>query len=245
MERGGSGAAIAAIDGNVRAVVLTTPSNPTGEVIGGPALGALADALRSRGVWLSVDETYLTFVYDSAPFSATRLIETGNVIVVGSFSKTFAMMGWRLGYLAAPEAVIREAIKVQDAMIICPPAIAQYALLGALTDEPDYCPGLMPELRARRNFMADRLHRLGVGWTPTGGGFFSFVKISNCTDSVAFSLDLLEETGVAAVPGRSFGRRGEGHLRLSYGGAAIPQLGDALDRVASFFEKRDVAAHRL
>src|SRR5204863_7643129 len=113
--------------------------NPTGAVMDETALCTLADALRSRGVWLIVDETYLTFVYDAAPCSATQLFESGNVVVVGSFSKTFAMMGWRIGYLAGPKDVIEEAIKVQDAMIICPTAISQYALLGALTEAPDYC----------------------------------------------------------------------------------------------------------
>jgi aspartate/methionine/tyrosine aminotransferase len=81
----------------------------------------------------------LTFVYDRPPASATRSMDLGNLVVVGSFSKIFAMMGWRLGYVAAPERVIQEALKVQDAMIICPSAIAQHALLGVLTDEPDYC----------------------------------------------------------------------------------------------------------
>src|SRR5436190_10617129 len=124
--------------GGVRAVVVTTPSNPTGHVFSEAALRKLAEALRDRGVWLIVDETYVTFVYDQSPATATRLIDLANVVVVGSFSKTFAMMGWRIGYLAAPERVIEEAIKAQDAMIICPSAIAQYALLGVLRDQPGY-----------------------------------------------------------------------------------------------------------
>jgi len=218
----------------VRAVVVTTPSNPTGDVFLEATLRKLAEALRDRGVWLIVDETYLTFVYDTPPASATRLMDLGNVIVVGSFSKTFAMMGWRIGYLAAPDRVIQEAIKAQDAMIICPSAIAQYALLGVLREEPGYASGFIPDLRARRDYAASRLTAIGMKWTPTPGGFFAFVKIDGCSDSVDFSLRLLEGAGVATVPGRAFGRAGEGHVRLSYGSVATNELGEAFDRLASF-----------
>jgi aspartate/methionine/tyrosine aminotransferase len=218
----------------VRAVVVTTPSNPSGHVFSGGALGRLAEALRARGVWLIVDETYLTFVYDGSPSSATQLLGLGNVVVVGSFSKTFAMMGWRIGYLAAPERVIHEAIKAQDAMIICPSAIAQYALLGVLRDEPDYAAGFLPDMRERRDYAASRLAAMSsIEWSPTSGGFFAFVKVAGCSDSVSLSLRLLEEACVATVPGRAFGRAGEGHLRLSYGSVPTKELGEAFDRLAS------------
>jgi len=218
-----------------RAVVVTTPSNPTGDVFSEATLGRLAEALRDRGIWLIVDETYLTFVHDESPRSATRLLDLGNVIVVGSFSKSFAMMGWRIGYLAAPERVIQEAIKAQDAMIICPSAIAQYALLGVLREEPGYSTGFLADMKARRDYAASRLAAMpGIEWTPTPGGFFAFVKVAGCSDSLAFSLRLLEETGVATVPGRAFGRAGEGHLRLSYGSVTMSELGEAFDRLASF-----------
>jgi aspartate/methionine/tyrosine aminotransferase len=180
-----------------------------------------------------VDETYLTFVYDRPPASATRLMDLGNVVVVGSFSKTFAMMGWRIGYFAAPERVIQEALKGQDAMIICPSAIAQHALLGVLTDEPDYCAGLLTELKVRRGYTAERLGMAGVNWSPAPGGFFAFVKVPGCSDSVDFSLRLLEEAGVATVPGRAFGRAGEGHIRLSYGSVSKEELSQAFDRLSS------------
>lgn len=217
----------------VRAVVVTTPSNPTGDVFSEATLRKLAEALRARGVWLVVDETYLTFVYDQAPASATRLMDLGNVVVIGSFSKTFAMMGWRIGYLAAPERVIEEAIKAQDAMIICPSAIAQYALLGVLRDEPGYSTGFLTDMRSRRDYAASRLAAMsGLAWTPTPGGFFAFVKVSGCSDSVSLSLRLLDEAGVATVPGRAFGRAGEGCLRLSYGSVPMNELGEAFDRLA-------------
>jgi aspartate/methionine/tyrosine aminotransferase len=223
-----------AVDG-VRAVVVTTPSNPTGAVFPEATLRRLAEALRDRGVWLIVDETYLTFVYDTSPASATRLMDLGNVVVIGSFSKTFAMMGWRIGYLAAPDRVIQEAIKAQDAMIICPSAIAQYALLGVLKEDPAYSTGFLSDMRARRDFAASRLAAMPrIDWSPTPGGFFAFVKVAGCLDSVSFSFRLLEEAGVATVPGRAFGRAGEGHVRLSYGSVTMEGLTEAFDRLTSF-----------
>ena len=219
----------------VKAVVVTSPSNPTGAVFPEATLRRLAEALRDRSVWLIVDETYLTFVYDQPPGSATRLMDLGNVVVIGSFSKTFAMMGGRIGYLAAPERVIEEAIKAQDAMIICPSAIAQFALLGVLKDEPGYTAGHLPDMRARRDYAAARLAAIpGIDWTPTPGGFFAFVKVPGCSDSVAFSLRMLEEAGVATVPGRAFGRAGEGHVRLSYGSVTMGDLSEAFDRMSLF-----------
>ena len=234
-DENGAARLLAQAVGGVRAVVVTTPSNPTGAVFPEATLRNLAEALRARGVWLIVDETYLTFVYDQPPVSATRLLDLGNVVVIGSFSKTFAMMGWRMGYLAAPERVIEEAIKAQDAMIICPSAIAQYALLGVLRDEPRYTAGFLPDMRVRRDYAATRLAAMpGLEWTPTHGGFFAFVKVAGCSDSLSFSLRLLEEAGVATVPGRAFGRAGEGHVRLSYGSATMEGLSEAFDRLASF-----------
>lgn len=223
----------------VRAVVVTTPSNPTGDVFPENSVRRLAEALRDRGVWLIVDETYLTFTYARPPATATHLMDLGNVVVVGSFSKTFAMMGWRIGYFAAPERVIQEALKAQDAMIICPSAIAQYALLGVLTDEPGYSTGFLPDLRARRDYAAARLAtEPGMTWTPAAGGFFAFVKVPGCTDSLDFSLRLLDAAGVATVPGRAFGKAGEGHLRLSYGSATMDDVSQAFDRLSSFLSHR-------
>jgi aspartate/methionine/tyrosine aminotransferase len=234
-DEAGAAQLLARAVGGVRAVVVTTPSNPTGDVFSEATLRKLAEALRDRGVWLIVDETYLTFVYDRSPASATRLMDLGNVVVIGSFSKTFAMMGWRIGYLAAPERVVQEAIKAQDAMIICPSAIAQYALLGVLKDDPGYSTGFLPDMRVRRDYAASRLASMpGIEWTPTPGGFFAFVNVAGCTDSLAFSMRLLDEAGVATVPGRAFGRAGEGHVRLSYGSATMEGLSEALDRLSSF-----------
>lgn len=227
-----------------RAVVIVSPSNPTGAVTSGAELQRIAPALAARNVALIVDETYLPFVYDSPPFTATSLLDSPagptfrsgetarNVIAVGSFSKAFAMTGWRLGYLAGPRKFIDEALKIQDAMLICAPAISQAAVLGALREEPRYIEQFLPELRERREFLRARLEETpGLEWNGADGGFFAFVRVEGCTDSLALAMRLLDEAHVVTLPGRLFGKAGEGFLRISYGAMGIEETGRAVDKI--------------
>jgi aspartate/methionine/tyrosine aminotransferase len=195
-------------------------------------LERIAIALGARDVALVIDETYLPFVYDGVPFTGTALTRHTNVVSIGSFSKAFAMTGWRLGYLAGPPGFIEEALKVQDAMVICAPAVSQAAVLGALLEEPRYIERFLPELRRRREFLRERLAGVpGLEWSGAAGGFFAFVRVQNCTDSVALASRILDEAHVVTLPGRLFGRAGEGFLRLSYGAKGTEDIARALDRV--------------
>jgi aspartate/methionine/tyrosine aminotransferase len=222
-----------AITPRTRAVVIVSPSNPTGAVTPAPELERIARALLDRDIALVVDETYLPFVYDAQPFSATALPQYPNVISIGSFSKAFAMTGWRLGYLAGPAHFIEEALKIQDAMVICAPAIAQAAILGALQEEPRYIEQFLPELRQRREFLRDRIAGVPeLQWSGAAGGFFAFVRVEGCSDSLALATRLLDETHVVTLPGRLFGQAGEGFLRLSYGAMGTEEIGTAVERIA-------------
>ncbi len=221
-----------AITPRTRAVVIVSPSNPTGAVTPAQELERIARALLDRDIALVVDETYLPFVYDAQPFSATALPQYPNVISIGSFSKAFAMTGWRLGYLAGPAHFIEEALKIQDAMVICAPAIAQAAILGAVQEEPRYIEQFLPELRQRREFLRDRLADVTqLQWSGAAGGFFAFVRVEGCSDSLALATRLLDEAHVVTLPGRLFGKAGEGFLRLSYGAMGARDIGRALDRI--------------
>jgi aspartate/methionine/tyrosine aminotransferase len=215
-----------------RAVVIVSPSNPTGAVTSAAELKRIAPALAARDVALIVDETYLPFVYDSPPFTASGGTASPNVITVGSFSKAFAMTGWRLGYLAGPRDFIDEALKIQDAMLICAPAISQAAVLGALREEPRYIEQFLPELRERREFLRARLDETpGLEWNGADGGFFAFVRVEGCHDSLALAMRLLDDAHVVTLPGRLFGKAGEGFLRISYGAMGIGEIGRAVERI--------------
>jgi aminotransferase len=179
------------------------------------------------------------FVYDSEHWSAASAPGwRDHVLVIGTFSKSFGMMGWRLGFVLADAAVCAEAVKVQDAMIICAPVISQVAGEAAVRDDWAYPTMFHKELRARRQLLVDGLTTIPqMHWTPTRGALFAFVRVDGCCDSTQLSRDLLEQSHVVTIPGAAFGQSGEGHLRLSYGYASQPELVEALRRIRIFLTR--------
>jgi aspartate/methionine/tyrosine aminotransferase len=220
-----------------RAVVLVTPGNPTGAVIARAELSRIVEECATRDVLVVVDETYLRFVYDRDPFTAAALDGwTENVVVVGSFSKSFAITGWRCGYLLAHHDAIAEAMKIQDCMVICAPVPVQQAVTAILDSDPRYPQRWLPELRERRDFLVGSLHSIdGLKPVAPAGGFFVMVNVDGCTDSCATAMALIEAQQVVTIPGRFFGESGEGYLRLSYGAATRARLQQAVDRLRAFF----------
>lgn len=221
-----------------RAVVLCTPSNPTGAVIAADDLAVIVRELSSRGIVLICDETYLHFVFDGSHASAAAMPDWGkNVIVVGTFSKSFAMTGWRVGYLLADPRICDEAIKIQDAMIICAPVVSQIAIEAAIREDWNYMESFHGELLRRRSALSEGLAAIpGLTWTSTAGGFFAFVRVENSHDSRALADTILDRAHVVTIPGAAFGRSGEGFLRLSYGAASVEELTDACGRLRRFFD---------
>ena len=217
-----------------RAVVLCNPSNPTGAVVPAQEGERIVRELAARGIAVISDETYMSLVLDGAHWSAAAEPSwRDHVIVVGSFSKAFGMMGWRVGYVLADAAICDEIVKVQDAMIICAPVISQMAAEAAVREAWDYPRSFLPELRRRRRILTDALASIpGVEWIQGSGGLFGFARVDGCTDSAALSRALLEQAHVVTIPGSAFGPSGEGYLRLSYGRAGEPQLVEAASRLA-------------
>jgi aminotransferase len=226
-----------ALTPRTRAVVLCNPSNPTGAPITPSEGERIVRELAARDVVVVSDETYLHFVYDGPHWSAASVPGwRRNVVVVGTFSKSFGMMGWRVGFVVADAEVCEQATKVQDAMIICAPVISQLAVEGALADDWDHPLHYHDELVRRRRLVAERIGSIpGLDWTPTGGGFFAFVRVHGCADSYALAEQLIEEAFVVTIPGSAFGPPGEGHLRMSYGSVDADSLDAGLDRLGEFF----------
>jgi aminotransferase len=220
-----------------RAVVVCTPSNPTGAPIE-PAEGErIVRELAARDIALVSDETYLPFVYEGGAWSAASVAGwRANTVVIGSFSKAFGMMGWRTGYLLASHAFCEQVVKIQDAVIICAPVISQMAVEGAVRKAWGYPASFHGDMRRRREIMREGLARIPqIAWTPARGGFFAFARVEGCVDSNALSEVLLERAHVVTLAGAAFGESGEGHLRLSYGYADESDLREALDRLAAHF----------
>jgi aminotransferase len=225
------------LSGKTRAVVLCNPSNPTGAPLDASNGAAILDALRARGIAVISDETYMHFVYEGLHWSAASAPRwRDHVVVVGSCSKSFGMMGWRVGFLLADAAVCTEVVKVQDAMIICAPVIGQVAAEAAVCDAWTYPGTFHDELRRRRQVVEEGLRTLpALSWHRTRAGLFAFTRVEGCHDSMRLALDLLERAHVVTMPGAVFGAAGEGYLRLSYGVAGADDLEEALRRLGRYF----------
>ena len=220
-----------------RAVIIVSPSNPTGAVCNPTELDSIVRHLLARNIYVISDETYMHFVYGAEHFrSALTVSEWRNgVLMVSSFSKCFAMTGWRVGYLIAPPEIIAQAMKIQDAMIICASVVAQEAVLSAVRHNWNYPNLFLPMLTERRDALRNALKRSPrLHWKETGGGFFAFVRVTGCTDSEKLAMALIDQAHVVTIPGNYFGKIGEGFLRLSYGSVDIEVLEKAMQRLAKF-----------
>ena len=228
------------ISARTRAVVLCNPSNPTGGVVAADEGARIVRELAARDITVISDETYMSLVLDGEHWSAASEPSwRRHVVVVGSFSKAFGMMGWRVGYVLADAAICGEIVKVQDAMIICAPVISQMAAEAAVRDCWDYPRSFHPDLRRRRQILTDALAAVpGIDWIPGSGGLFGFARIHDCDDSESLSRALLEDAHVVTIPGSAFGPSGEGYLRLSYGRASEPDLLEAAKRLSRCLRDR-------
>jgi aminotransferase len=227
------------ITGRTRAVVLCTPSNPTGAVLPADELAHIVRELSSRGIVLVSDETYLHFVYGATHASAASVEGwRQNVVVVGTFSKSFGMTGWRAGYVLADSSLCAHALKIQDAMVICAPVISQIAVEAAVRDNWNYAHSFHSDIQTRGAALEAALAAIpSLEPSPMAGGFFRFVRVDGCRDSIALAAEILEQVHVVTIPGAVFGAAGEGFLRVSYGAATVEQLTEAGGRLRSFFAR--------
>ena len=224
-----------------RGLILNSPCNPTGAVIPPARLEAFADLARRRDLFLISDETYERFVYPGHRFaSAAGLRERSGdrVVVVHSFSKTFAMTGWRVGSALAPGPVAAAMARIQSHDATHPASFAQAGAEAALAMDDGVVAAMVADYTHRRQVMLDGLASVpGVTCVPPGGAFYVFPAVgelcrrAGCGSSRELAARLLREAGLAVVPGEAFGV--EGHLRLSY---ALPdeRLREGLARLRRF-----------
>ncbi|MEL6336161.1 MAG: aminotransferase class I/II-fold pyridoxal phosphate-dependent enzyme [Pseudomonadota bacterium] len=208
----------AAAEGAIDGLILASPSNPTGTMLDAPTLAALIDACAASGVSLVADEIYHGLTYD-AP-APTALAHTDEVVVINSFSKYWAMTGWRIGWMVVPEAMVRPVQNLAQNLFICAPHPAQIAAIGALSEAGEAEAAThMAAYRANRERMIATLQTLGfTGIAPADGAFYAYASLPEGTpDSTAFCQRLLSEYGVAATPGLDFDPlRGNRTVRFSY-----------------------------
>lgn len=217
------------------AVLLASPANPTGTLVAPETLREILAVVTERGGRLIMDEIYHGLIYGTdAP---TALAESEQIFVVNSFSKYFGMTGWRLGWLVAPTAYVREAEKLAQNLFLSPSTPAQYAALAAFTPETlAICEERRREFQARRDYLLPALRDLGFGIPVTPqGAFYLYADCSRLTnDSYAFAVRLLEEAGVAITPGIDFGRfEPERSVRFAYTNS-LDNLREGVARIKGF-----------
>jgi len=235
-----AGAVEKAITPKTRIVIVNSPSNPTGAVIPPDEFAKILDVCKRQGVWLLSDECYSHFTYGNArPFSVASLPGAKDrVIIAGSFSKTFAMTGWRMGYVLAPKPLVDAVSKLQSQSTSNPNSITQYAALEAMRGPMDSVATMLAEYARRRERILAGLRAIpGITCATPQGAFYVFPSIAahlnaQMPDDVAAAKQLLEREHVAVVPGEPFGA--PGHLRISYA-ISMERIEEGLRRLARFF----------
>jgi len=216
-----------------KAILINSPSNPTGTLLHPEVMKELA----GLGVPILSDEIYHGLVYGEKAHSILEF--TTQAFVLNGFSKLFAMTGWRLGYVIAPEEYIRPMQKLQQNFFISPSSFAQRAAVAALTKNHPELERMIAEYDRRRKEMVQLLREIGFGIAvePTGA-FYVFANARRFTDnSLQFAFELLENAGVAVAPGIDFGENGEGFLRFSYANS-LENIREGLRRIARYLEQK-------
>ena len=223
-----------------RGVIVASPSNPTGTSMTGPQMQQMLAAVRTRGGFAVVDEIYQGLSYDHAPVSALHF--DPGAITVNSFSKYFNMTGWRLGWLVVPDALVPVFEKLAQNLFICPSTIAQHAALACFhPDSIAIYETRRHEFKRRRDYLVPQLRALGfqVPVMPDGA-FYVYADITQVAhndhgDSAAFCMAVLQDSGVAIVPGADFGFAAPlRHVRLSYA-TAYSRIEEAVERLRRLF----------
>jgi aspartate/methionine/tyrosine aminotransferase len=228
---------LAELDPPVKGVIVASPANPTGTVIPPEELAAIASWCESTGVRLISDEVYHGLVYDGAPATSCAWQTSREAVVVNSFSKYFAMTGWRLGWLLLPQELQRTVDCLTGNFTICPPVLSQAAAVAAFTPESlAEADGLLRHYSTNRGLLLNGLRSIGIDrLAPTDGAFYVYADVSHLTtDSLSFCSKLLADTGVAIAPGVDFDpARGSAFVRLSFAGPTT-DIDEALKRISAW-----------
>ncbi len=232
-------ALLAAVTERTRAILINSPSNPTGGLISPSELRALVEGAAAREILVIADETYARLVYDGAPIATVASLAAefpNTVVLAGSFSKTYAMTGWRVGYVLGPPELIAAVEGVQSHVTSNPTSFAMVGALAALQNAEPEVERMIAIYQERRDFLIPRLNAIpGLTCAPPGGAFYAFPRATDVfapgrSNSVELAEFLLEEARVAVVPGSAFGA--DDHIRLSFA-TSLEELGRGVERIAA------------
>uniref|UniRef100_A0A7C4Q1U9 Aminotransferase n=1 Tax=Bellilinea caldifistulae TaxID=360411 RepID=A0A7C4Q1U9_9CHLR len=229
----------AAITPRTKAILLGFPNNPTGAVATRERLLEIARLAEKYDLIVISDEIYDRLVYGGHRHVCFPTLPNmrGRTVLLGGFSKDYAMTGWRIGYACAPAPILQGLLRVHQYTVMSAPTIAQDAAVVAIQDEDESVMAMVEEYDRRRRMLVPELNRIGLPTFEPKGAFYAFPKVSvTGLDDETFATRLLQEEKVAVVPGNSFGAGGEGFCRISYA-TAYEKIEEALRRIERFVNR--------
>lgn len=221
----------------VKAIIITSPSNPTGVAYNEAEVSALSETLKKYPVFVISDEIYSELNYETKHVSFGKYLREQTILING-LSKSHAMTGWRIGFIFAPVELTEQIIKVHQYLVTAASTISQKAAVRALVQGISDAEIMREEYRERRDYVYQAMTKLGFDVARPSGAFYIFAKIpANLEqDSMAFCVDLAENNQLAIIPGIAFGPEGEGYVRISYA-ASMENLVEAMNRLAAYVGK--------
>lgn len=224
-----------AITPKTKMLVLAYPNNPTGAIMTKEDLEEIADVLRGTDIVVLSDEIYSELTYGRRHTSIANLPDMAErTIIVSGFSKSYAMTGWRLGYIAAPQPLSEQMLKLHQYVIMCAPTTSQFAALEAVMNGDGDIEMMKEEYDRRRKYLIKRFEQIGVECFEPEGAFYAYPNIGKFgLSSEEFCEKLLYDYRCAIIPGTAFGENGEGFARISYA-YSIKHIDSALDRIEKF-----------
>ena len=221
-------------------LILPFPNNPTGAIMEKEELEEIAKIVREKDLFVLSDEIYaeLTYKQKHVTIAAFPGMKERTVLING-FSKAYAMTGWRLGYVCAPEVILKQMLKIHQFAIMCAPTTSQYAAVSALRNGDKDVEMMRESYNQRRRYLMHAYKEMGLDCFEPFGAFYTFPSIKRFgITSDEFATRLLKEEKVAVVPGTAFGDCGEGFLRISYA-YSLERLKIALGRIGLFVKRLD------
>lgn len=212
------GAICSAINNRTKAIVVNSPNNPSGYIYKDSFLKELAGLAIANHITIFDDEAYRSLTYEQEFNSITQFCSKEDVVIINSFSKQFAMTGWRVGYVVGEEDFIKEVIKFQQNIAVCVATPNQYAAIEAITNADQYATGIKEVFSKRRDTLIRELNKIEkIRYQAPQGTFYAFIDISKTgKDSKSFCFELLEKEHVAVIPGVAFGEAFDNYIRLAF-----------------------------
>lgn len=224
-------------ESNSKILVLSFPTNPTGAILDQEGRDKLIKLIKDREIIVITDEIYASIIYDDYYSIAQEDEILDKVIYISGFSKMFSATGLRIGYVCAKKDLMNEIMKVHQYGVSCATSIVQYGMISGLKNGVNEVEKMKQEFKNRRDFVCERLTKMGLEHTVPKGAFYVFPSIKKFNlSSYEFCMKLLNEEKVACVPGEAFGEGGEGYIRISYC-YSIEELKLALDKIEDFIKR--------